>query len=227
MNQLSLAVIVFVGGHVLISGTGLRSMLVRRIGEKAFQGLFSVFALATLVWLAIAYRSAPIVPAWEPPSSLRWLTFFLVALATWLVVAGVITRNPSAAGQSHALKAPGATGGIFAVTRHPVMWGILLWSIGHLLARGDQASMIMFGGFAVLALAGSLSQERKMREKHGADWDAFTNATSHLPFAAIATGRAHFRPSEIGWRSPAIALAVFVILLVLHPWIFGVSPLPY
>jgi len=226
MTQLILAVVVFVGGHVLISGTGLRTILVGRIGEKAFLGLFSVFALATLVWVAMAYRVAPVVPAWEPPASLRWLTFVLVALAVWLVVAGVMTRNPSSAGQTDALKAPGAARGVLAVTRHPVMWGIAAWSIGHLLARGDQAALIMFGGFAVLALAGSLSQERKMLAKYGADWGAFASATSHLPFAAIAAGRAHFRPSEIGWRSPAVALVVFIAVLAAHPWLFGVSPLP-
>ncbi len=226
MTQLILSVVVFVGGHVLISGTGLRSALVRGVGERAFQGVFSVFALATLVWVALAYRVAPIVPAWAPPAGLRWLTFVLVALAVWLVVAGVMTRNPSSAGQADALKTPGAARGVFAVTRHPVMWGIAAWSIGHLLARGDQASAIMFGGFVVLALAGSVSQERKMQAKYGADWDGFASATSHIPFAAIATGRVRFRPSEIGWRSPAIALVVFIVLVAAHGWVFGVSPLP-
>ncbi len=226
MSQLIIAVIVFVGGHVVISGTGLRAALVRGVGEKAFQGLFSVFALATLVWVALAYRAAPVTVAWEPPASLRWLTFVLVALAVWLVVAGVTTRNPSLAGQGDALKSASSARGVFAVTRHPVMWGITAWSIGHVLARGDQASLLMFGGFTVLALAGSLSQERKKRAQYGTDWDAFASATSHVPFAAIATGRAAFRLSEIGWRSPAIALVVFIGLIAAHPWMFGVSPLP-
>jgi len=226
MMQLILSVVVFVGGHMLISGTGLRAVLVRQVNERAFAGLFSVFALATLVWVIMAYRVAPLVPAWAPPVGLRWMTLVLVALAVWLVLAGVMTRNPSLTGQASALKAPGATHGVFAVTRHPVMWGIAAWSIGHLLVRGDQASMIMFGGFAVLALIGSLSQERKLQAKHGADWHAFANATSHLPFAAIVAGRAHFRPSDVGWRSPALALIVFVGLLAAHSWAFGVSPLP-
>ena len=44
------------------------------------------------------------------------------------------------------------------VTRHPMMIGTLLWASVHLLANGDLASTILFGGFAawsILAIVGS------------------------------------------------------------------------
>lgn len=226
MTELLLAVVLFVGGHVFISGTGLRTVLVNRIGENAFRGLFSVFALGTLVWVVMAYRVAPLVPVWDPPLGLRWLTLVLVALGVWLVVAGLMSRNPISSGQTDRFTSDAAARGVLAITRHPFMWGVTLWAVGHLLARGDQAALIMFGGFAVLALAGSSSQDRKMRAKHGANWDAFARATSLVPFAAIIAGRAQLRLSEIGWRSTAVALVVFIVLFAGHSWVIGVSPLP-
>lgn len=226
MSHLMFAVIAFVGGHVLISGTGLRAILISRIGEKAFRGLFSVFALSTLVWVVMAYRAAPMIVVWDPPPGLRWLTLVLVAFAVWLVVASVTRSSQRSMANDDGRKTADAAGGVLAITRHPMMWGIVSWAVGHLLARGDQASLLLFGGIAILAIAGSLSQDRKQRARAGDDWASYANATSHVPFAAIATGRAKLKPSEIGWLSPIIALVVFVGLIAAHQWAFGVSPLP-
>jgi uncharacterized membrane protein len=49
-------------------------------------------------------------------------------------------------------------------------------------------------------------------------------ATSIVPFAAIAKGRNRLVPREIGWRTPAIAAVAWIVLLMIHPWLFGVAP---
>lgn len=223
---LFIAVAVFVGGHFVISGTPLRAVIIGVIGQRAFMGLFSVFALATLVWVILAYRAAPYVPLWEAGAALRWINLVLVALAAIFVVCGAATRNPTLTMQDNALKAPDPAPGILAVTRHPMMWGIACWALGHLLVRGDGAGAIMFGGFLVLALGGSLSQERKKKAAHGNDWARFAAATSYLPFVAIGAGRARFSLPAIGWVRLAAAVVVYVVLLGLHAHLFGVSPLP-
>ena len=158
--------------------------------------------------------------------ALAMAALVLVAFAVWLVVASVTRSSQRSMGNDDARKIADAAGGVFAITRHPMMWGIVSWAVGHLLARGDQASLLLFGGIAVLAIAGSVSQDRKQRLRAGADWDSFANATSHVPFVAIATGRAKLKLSEIGWLSPLIALVVFIGLIAAHQWAFGVSPLP-
>ncbi len=226
MTNLTLAMLAFVGVHVFIAGTGLRGALVRAMGENPYRGVFSVLALGTLIWVGLAYRVAPVVPVWTPPSALRWLTLLLVAVGVWMIVASIRSRNPASPGHEDRLTAPDAARSVVALTRHPFMWGVVFWSIGHLLARGDQAAMILFGGFGVLAILGSLSQDRKGRAKHGDNWNAFAARTSFVPGLALIAGRATLRLSDIGWRSPLVALIIFVILIAAHPWVFSVSPLP-
>ena len=46
-----------------------------------------------------------------------------------------------------------------------------------------------------------------------------------MPFAAIAAGRNHFVVREIGWVTPVVGVAAWVLLLLVHPWLFGVGPL--
>ena len=37
---------------------------------------------------------------------------------------------------------------IRAVLRHPMLLGVLLWAIAHLLSNGDLRSVVLFGAFA-------------------------------------------------------------------------------
>jgi uncharacterized membrane protein len=101
------------------------------------------------------------------------------------------------------------------ITRHPIMWGIMLWAAAHILARGDLKSLVFFGGFLVLAAVGTLSMDS--RKRRNPDWPRFAAVTSHVPFVAIAQGRNRVVWREIGWLRPAIGLAAFLLVLVFHP----------
>jgi uncharacterized membrane protein len=105
------------------------------------------------------------------------------------------------------------------------MWGVALWAAAHIAANGDLASVLLFASLAALALLGTLLIDRKYAARRGADWERFAAATSNLPFAAIASGRQRFVFGEIGWWRVALTLAVYALLLALHPWLFGGAPL--
>jgi len=81
---------------------------------------------------------------------------------------------------------------------------------------------IQFVGAASL-LGGTASIDAKRRRMFGDAWSRFAQATSNIPFAAIATGRNQLRPAlrEIGILRPAIAIAAFALLLALHGRLFG------
>ncbi len=224
MQQLILAAIVFIGIHVL-SSTPLRPALVGKIGEKAFQAIFSAISLVTLVWLARAYNAAPISDVlWAFGGWAKGLSALLVLAAALLVVGGVSTPNPAAAGGEKALAAPEPAKGILRITRHPVMWGITLWGLAHLLANGDEASIVFFGGLTLLALMGPFLIDRKRQAALGETWTKYQAVTSSLPFAAIAAGRNQLKVGEIGiWRL-AGGVVVYVALYVAHAWLFGVAP---
>lgn len=217
------SMLAFVGGHFVISGSPLRRAMVGAVGERGFMALFSVYALATLAWAVRGYGAAPDLPLWDAPDWLRWANLVATALATVLVVFGVTSRNPTMVVQT--LADPSAPG-VLAITRHPTMWGIALWAIGHLLVNGHGAALIFFGGLALLALVGPVFQERRKRAKLGEDWDRFVAVTSHVPFAAILAGRARLKLAGADWIRVAVAAILFAGLLAFHEALFGISPFP-
>jgi uncharacterized membrane protein len=122
------------------------------------------------------------------------------------------------------MKSEDAARGIIRVTRHPVMWAIMLWSAAHVLAIGSLQAVIFFGGLLVLAAAGTTLQDARKAKTLGEDWARFAALTSNLPFLAVAQGRNRVVWREIGWWRPAAGLAAFAALLWLHAWLFGVRP---
>jgi len=55
------------------------------------------------------------------------------------------------------------------------------------------------------------------RKKSNPDWARFAAVSSNVPFAAIAQGRNRLVWGEIGWLRPAAGLAVFFLVLLVHP----------
>ncbi len=106
MIQLFIAMAAFVGGHVVISGGGLRQSLVATLGERGFAGIFSILAVATLVWSIFAVLAAPGIVLWWAGDALRWLNVLLVALGIVLVVAGTTTRGPAMTGYRGCRRTP-------------------------------------------------------------------------------------------------------------------------
>ena len=92
------------------------------------------------------------------------------------------------------------------------------------IGNGDTAAIVFFGAFLVTALAGMPSIDAKLARRDPGTWAALSAATSIVPFAAIARGRNRFVPHEIGWTTLLIAVAMWLVLLLVHPWLFGVAP---
>jgi uncharacterized membrane protein len=215
--HLAIATAAFVGGH-FVSNTPLRGALVGAIGEKGYLGAYSLAAFATLGWMIWAYLRTPFQPLWP---GLKLLPLGVMPVALVLVVSALMTRNPTAVMQESALKAAEPARGIIRVTRHPMMWGVMLWAAAHVLARGDAASAIFFGGFFVLAALGTVLIDARKRAALGEDWKRFAAVTSNLPFGAIGSGRNRLVWREIGWPRVLVALAAYVVVLLAHPYLFG------
>ena len=220
LTLLCVASAAFLGTH-FVSSTPLRPALVGVIGEKAYAGLYSLLAFATLGWMIWAYNRAPVEALWP---GLRLAPAILMPFSLLLLVGGLLTRNPSAVGQAKALKAGEPARGMLRVTRHPMMWGFILWSGAHILARGELKSLVFFGAFLVLAALGALLIDRRKERTLGEDWRRFAKVTSYFPFFAIAQGRNRLDLNEIGWRNPTIALALYGLFFWFHPVLFGSRP---
>jgi uncharacterized membrane protein len=224
MLSLTLATIYFAGLHLGIAGTPTRDRLVAGVGLNTYRALFSAASLAGLIWLIMAYKHAPYIVTWGVPQWWKWVAILLMLPAFALVVLGLRTPNPTAVGmEGLAARSPE---GIVRVTRHPLLIGIGLWALVHLIANGDVASFIFFGAFAVTAFAGTVSIDAKRRRALGPAWQSFAAQTSIVPFAAIAKGRTRLDMGEIApWRW-AVAVAAYALFIGGHSHIFGVSPFP-
>jgi uncharacterized membrane protein len=86
---------------------------------------------------------------------------------------------------------------------------------------------VLTGAIIVTALAGMPSLDAKYARRRPDRWPAFAAATSRLPFVAIVQGRNRLAWSEIGWWRPLLAVVLWVALIALHPWAFGVDPARY
>ena len=220
MTHLLIGAAIFFGGHLLLSSGPVRPRLAGALGERGFLALYSTVALVGLIWLGYGYAVAPRDPWWGGPA-LAVVPLVLMAPAALLYVGAFSQRNPTSVGQS----AEGeAARGIVRITRHPFLWAMVLWAIGHLIVNGDFPSVVLFGGILALAFIGMGEIDRKTRARDPEGWAAFEARTSVVPFAAIAQGRNRLVWSEIGWWRLALAAALYAALLALHPFVIGVSP---
>lgn len=211
---LAAATAAFLATH-FVTSTPLRGALVRSLGERPYLGLYSLVAAATLVWMVWAYMRTPRELLWAGP---RLLPLVLMPFAFMLLVCGYF-RNPTMVGADKLLKSEDPARGVIRITRHPLMWAIMLWAVAHILARGDTRSVVFFGGFLALAGIGTLLMDS--RKRSNPDWARFAALTSNVPFVAIAQGRNRVVWREIGWQRPLIGLAVFAAVFLAHGWLFG------
>lgn len=231
MTNLIAATAVFLAIHLFISGTRLRDVIVGVIGEKPYMGLFSLVSLGVIVWMAMAFNRAGAMPGsaadpylYDLGAGARHAAPLIVAIAFLIGVPGMLTPNPTGVNREGLAGKEGVVKGVLRITRHPFLWGVALWSADHLTTNGDQASVIFFGGFLILALFGTVSIDAKRKRKLGPAWDGFAAQTSNVPFAAILSGRNRFRAGEFfDWRFVVAAL-LFAGMLFAHVHLFGVSP---
>lgn len=223
MNEcLELVVIaaLFVGTHLGISSTPLRGLLVSKMGEKPYTGLYSLLSLVLISWLVSTYNKLG-DPAflWPPNPWLHWLPVLLMPVVLTLLVHGLFKPNPSLPGAGALLQEDDLVQNVMRITRHPIQWGICLWALAHLLAAGDIASVIFFGSFALLAGGGTLLIDRKKQATLGDKWRDFSSQTSNVPFVAILQGRQRLVVSEFSFKLTLLAIALYVLLWWGHSWL--------
>lgn len=225
--ELLAAAVAFAGGHLVLCSLPIRGALVARLGENGFRIGFSVYAGATLLWLAVAYNAAPHAEIWAAGGTwLRWIPVLVMPVAAVFAAAGLVSPNPTMAGAEGLAHSTAPVQGFIKVTRHPFLWGVALWAATHMAVRGNAADLVFFGAFLFLALAGMVHLDRKKARTLGAAWGPIAMTTSAIPFLALIQGRTRVTLAEIGLWRIVLGLALHVALLYAHRFVFGVSPLP-
>jgi uncharacterized membrane protein len=141
-----LGLVLFLGGHAFVTFRAQRDAAVARLGEGPYKGLFalvSVIGLILIVYGFGTYRAAGPIPVWSPPGWTRHLTALLVWPAVILVTAAYVR------------------GDIQRILKHPMLVGVKLWAVAHLIANGDLGGIILFGSVLAWAVYDRITLKRR------------------------------------------------------------------
>lgn len=200
----------FLASHAVPARPPVRARLVAALGQRGYLLTYSAVSLALLLWLLRAAGRAPFIPLWPMPGFAPWLILIAMVLATTVLALTLGRPNPFSFGGGTRAFDP-ANAGILRWIRHPILVAALLWSLAHLLANGDLAHVLLFGGFAIFAALGmKMLDRRNMRHMGEVKWKALRRA--------LRFGRApQLLPRSAG------ALVAVAVLVLLHPFVAGVS----
>lgn len=178
---LAAAATAFVGTHFVLSHP-LRAPLVRVAGERGFQALYSVVALATFGWMVIAFRAVQSgMPLWNGMADVPWIAATVLMLLASVLLVGSFLGNPALPAPNAASLAARGPHAVFHVTRHPMMWSFALWSAAHVLVSPSPRVTVLATAIALLALLGAHLQDRKKQAQMGAAWNGWEARTSYWP----------------------------------------------
>lgn len=223
MTEFALALGAFLAAHAVPALPGLRTRLIGALGLSLYLALYSALSLALLAWLILAARRAETVMLWQPAAWQWHWALTLMPFAAFFFVAGLMASNPL----SISFRSEDRPGAIVAITRHPVLWGFLLWALAHIPPNSDLVSVILFGVMAAFSLVGFALLDAKARRRLGPErWRHLSKETSIVPFAALVSGRARLdRPVSL-LPAAMLALGLYAwFLLQGHALLIGPDPL--
>ncbi len=149
MTLLIVGLIVFLGVHsVRIFAEGWRTQMRARLGENAWKGIYSLLSIAGFVAIVYGYAQTrqDVVMLWLPPIWTRHLAALLTIPAFILLVAAYFPGNL-----------------IKSKLHHPMVLGVKVWALAHLLANGMLADLLLFGGFLAWSVASFTAARRRDR----------------------------------------------------------------
>ena len=184
MIYLILGLILWIGAHVLKRmAPNLRRDLSTALGENASKGVMAILMLLGLVLMIVGYRAAEFVPVYTPIPGIGHLNNLLMLLAIFAMGIGP------------------AGGRLSARFRHPMLIGMIIFTIAHLLVNGDMASIVLFGSLGIWALI-----QIRLINQHEGPWER------PMPGNALQDGKL-----ALG------TLFIFVVIAAIH-WLFDHNP---
>ena len=199
----------------------IRARLVDVLGANGFIIAYLLLSIFMLAWLITAAADAPYVSLWDQALWQRTVTFYGMLAVCLLVALAAARPNPFSLGGFHNERFDPAYPGLVRWSRHPLLLALAIWAGVHILPNGDLAHAILFGVFAEFSILGmKLIDRRKMRLLGQEKWLALKHQVSAAPMWATPQSWA-----VLGLRIAAGGLG-FLLLVLLHPTVLGVSPMP-
>ena len=182
LASLALASAAFVGSHFAMSHP-LRAAMVARLGQRGFLGVYSLISFATFGWMVMAFRAAhrgaPFL--WDAGDA-GWIAGSLLLLLGSILLVGSLRRNPAFPTGGVPVTHIGDPVGVFRITRHPMLWGFILWATTHAIVAPTPPSLILVAAIAILSIGGGIGQDSKKERLIGDPWREWEEQTSFVPF---------------------------------------------
>lgn len=147
MQLLILGLAIFLGVHsIRIFAEGWRNARLAAMGELAWKSAYSVASLIGLVLIVKGYGEARLSPTllWVSPTWAAHLAALLTMLSFVLLTAAYVPGNA-----------------IKLRLKHPMVLGVKVWALAHLLANGTLADVVLFGSFLAWAILCFRSARRR------------------------------------------------------------------
>lgn len=187
MVLMLLGIFLFMATHLFTAwARAPRQALIGQIGELGYKGLYSVISLAGMVLLVMGWKAWPEgagVQLYPYVSALVPVTYVLVFVAFVMTTAAY---------------AP--SGKIAGALKHPMIAGLKVWALSHLLVNGDLRSVIVFGSLLAYGVIDGIAV--KKRGDLGRSAGPIRNDAIVISAATVG---------------------YLVVFLYLHPYIAGVS----
>ena len=190
LAPLILGLVIFLGAHsVRIFADDWRTQQIERLGENAWKGLYSLLSIAgfaLMIWGYSLTRAQPVI-LFDPPTWTRMVASVLTLPAFILIAAAYVPGNR-----------------MKSVLGHPMILGVKVWALAHLIANGRLGDVVLFGAFLVWAVLDFRAARRRDR-------------ASQTRYAAASTGRdvATIAVGLVAW---------WIFAQYLHGWLIGVRP---
>ena len=145
MTIFILGLIIFFIPHLVTAfARGARAKLVKTLGAGPYKGtysLISAFGLGLIVW---GWRSADATVLFVAPYWVIHVVYLLVFLSLVALASAYLPK-----------------GRIAPALKHPMLAGVKLWALAHLLVNGDVRSLILFGSFLAYGVIDRIAVKRR------------------------------------------------------------------
>lgn len=183
MELLYAGLALFIAIHVVPTLGDLRAGLVARLGEDPWKMVHTLITVGAIVLIVLGWKRSPFEVVYQPPAWGRHATMLLMFVVFYLLVGRRMGSN------------------LKRWTAHPMLWGVVLWAVAHLLANGDKRSLVLFSTMAAYSLFAMWWQNARGKARKATEvW-----------------------PMKSEFYAFSATLAVYVVFVAAHRWIAGVS----
>ncbi len=196
--------ILFFAVHLLAGLHEFQILVSKTIGKTVHRILHSMITLFALYLITIGFTYRPLNIGYELFDWGYWVPVVTMPFSMMLL-AGAFSSD------------------IKRITRHPMLWAIVIFAASHLFANNDLGTIYLFGSFLAYGFIAMFTSDRKMRLGKPEKWAEVSAKTSIFPFLAIIQGKTNPPKGGAGRFAIGLGILLYVLLAFLHPFFTGMA----